>query len=145
MNDVVVENLKKSKNLKIIKHKEIKNEVLMNRHQIRTNINHRLVKVNRDSSILNYYRIFLVLSPSKKKKKTTNSVIPKHGTIDSFFKKTNSSTDIKQSEPKKIIDTTSQKQSSTDNEVQLNYTKCPICQVLLPKANLFIHQVRCYK
>jgi len=94
----------------------------------------------------------IVSSPSKKKKKITNGVIPKHGTIDNFFKKTNSassSTEIKQPEPKKIIDTSSQEQSltvkSSDDEVQLNYTKCPICQVLLPKANLFIHQVRCYK
>jgi len=96
--------------------------------------------------------INIVLSPSKKKKKTTSSVIPKRGTIENFFKKTNStstSIDIKQSEPKKTIHTNLQEQSSTiksnDDEVKLNYTKCSICQVLLPKANLFIHQIRCYK
>jgi hypothetical protein len=94
----------------------------------------------------------IVSSPSKKKKKTTSGIIPTHGTIESFFKKTNStssSTDMKQSNAKKIIDTNSQEQTSTikshDDEIKQNYTKCPICQVLLPKANLFIHQVRCYK
>jgi len=93
-----------------------------------------------------------ISTPSKKKKKITNGVIPNHGTIESFFKRTNStssSIDIKQSEPKKIIETNSVEQSSTikshDDETKLNYTKCPICQVLLPKANLFIHQIRCYK
>ncbi|CAF1158844.1 unnamed protein product [Rotaria sordida] len=96
-----------------------------------------------------------ISSPSKKKKKTTNDIIPSHGTIEHFFKKTNSTsslTDIKQSEPKKIIDTNSQKLSSTmksnaatDDENKQNYVKCPTCQTLLPKANLFIHQIRCYK
>ncbi|CAF0929246.1 unnamed protein product [Rotaria sordida] len=96
-----------------------------------------------------------ISSPSKKKKKTTNDIIPSHGTIEHFFKKTNSTsslTDIKQSEPKKIIDTSSQKLSSTmksnaaaDDENKQNYVKCPTCQTLLPKANLFIHQIRCYK
>jgi len=88
----------------------------------------------------------------RKRKKITNGVIPNHGTIESFFKRTNSTsslTDIKQSEPKKIIETNSEEQSSTskshDDEIKPNHTKCPICQVLLPKANLFIHQVRCYK
>jgi len=98
--------------------------------------------------------INIVSSPSKKKKKTTSNVIPNRGTIENFFKKTNStstSIDNKQSETKKIVDTNLQEQSSTtkshdnDNEVKLNYTKCSICQVLLPKANLFIHQIRCYK
>lgn len=102
------------------------------------------------------YQSFLyniVSSPSKKKKKITNNTIPNHGTIDRFFKKTNptssSSNDIKQVEPKKTIDTNSQEQTSTmksqDDQIKLNYTKCSICQVLLPKANLFIHQIRCYK
>jgi len=101
------------------------------------------------------YGIFLiniVASPTKKKKKTTSGTIPNRGTIESFFKKTNStssSIDIKQSESKKIIDTNLQKPSLTikshDDEIKLDYTKCPLCQVLLPKANLFIHQIRCYK
>ena len=78
-------------------------------------------------------------------------MIPKHGTIDSFFKKTNSttSTEIKPSESKKIVDTSNQEQSLTaqtsGETIPLNYTNCPICQVLLPKANLFIHQIRCQK
>jgi hypothetical protein len=96
--------------------------------------------------------INIVSSPSKKKKKTTSAVIPNHRPIESFFKKTNSTsslTDSKQSESKKTINSNSNEQSlpiiSHDDENKQNYTKCPICQVLLPKANLFIHQIRCYK
>ncbi|UJR28962.1 hypothetical protein I4U23_010179 [Adineta vaga] len=93
-------------------------------------------------------------SPSKKKKKTaTTSAIPKQGSIETFFKKTNSSasstTTIKQPEIKKSIGTTSPKQClptvSHDDEHKLNYAKCPTCDILLPKANLFIHQIRCCK
>ncbi len=50
MNDVVVGNLKKSKNRKTIKLKKIKNEVLMKEHPvklIKMKIHHQPVKVNR--------------------------------------------------------------------------------------------------
>ena len=90
----------------------------------------------------------IVLSPAKKKKKTTSGIIPSHGTIESFFKKNNSTSSSINVEPSNI-NTKSQEQSltknSTDDEIKQNYAKCSICQVLLPKANLFIHQVRCYK
>ncbi|CAF1538829.1 unnamed protein product, partial [Adineta steineri] len=33
--------------------------------------------------------------------------------------------------------------TSPNDEIKPNYAKCPICQILLPKANLFIHQIRC--
>jgi hypothetical protein len=50
MNDVVVASLRKLKNLKIIKLKEIKKEVRMKLHQIKI-INHQLVRVNISSNI----------------------------------------------------------------------------------------------
>ncbi len=103
-------------------------------------------------SITRTISIVIVSSPSKKKKKTTTGVMPSHGTIENFFKKTKSTsslTDVEQSQSKKIIDTNSQEQSSTfmlhNDEIKPNYAKCPTCQILLPKANLFIHQIRCYK
>jgi hypothetical protein len=130
----------------------------MKQHQIKllnTKIKHQLVKVNVTTYITNencFHSFVIVLSPSKKKKKTSNGVISSNGTIESFFKKTNStssSTDVNQSVPKKIIDITAEEQSSTinshDHEIKPNYATCPTCQVLLPKANLFIHQIRCYK
>ncbi|CAF0749212.1 unnamed protein product [Adineta steineri] len=93
-----------------------------------------------------------ISSPSKKKKKPNTSVPSNQGTIHNFFKKTNSTsslTDIKQSDSKKIIEINSEKQctitTSSNDEAKPNYAKCPICQILLPKANLFIHQIRCYK
>jgi hypothetical protein len=93
------------------------------------------------------------LSPLKKKKKITSGVIPSHGTIESFFKNNNSSSSSSSSSSINVeqsnIDTNSQMQplpkKSNDDETKQNYAKCSICQVLLPKANLFIHQVRCYK
>lgn len=80
------------------------------------------------------------VSPKKKKKTTASTnTIPNQGTIDTFFKKVKSSsstTATTQSEVKKSTDT---------DEHKLNYAKCPTCDALLPKANLFIHQIRCYK
>ena len=95
--------------------------------------------------------IHLVRSPAKKKKKTTIDNSSSHGTIEHFFKKPNSTISIidQQSESRNAIGTIAQKSSSiielNDDEFRSNYTKCSICQNLVPKANIFIHQIRCYK
>ncbi|CAF1414690.1 unnamed protein product [Rotaria magnacalcarata] len=94
-----------------------------------------------------------ISSPLKKKKKTIGDVKPNPGTIERFFKKANSTSsliDMKQSEQNKTIDTNSQEtpsaiKSNANDENKQNYVKCPICQTFLPKANLFIHQIRCHK
>ncbi|CAF1605969.1 unnamed protein product [Adineta ricciae] len=92
------------------------------------------------------------VSPKKKKKTTTtasNNTTLNQGTIDTFFKKAKSSsttTTVKtQSEVRKSTGTTSPSIPNNTDEQKINYAKCPTCDVLLPKANLFIHQIRCYK
>lgn len=97
----------------------------------------------------------IVSLPVKKKKKIVSDEKPNQGTIERFFKKknaTSSSNDSKKLEPQTIIDKSSQPQQSTTNakstdgdEIKQNYVKCSICGNLLPKVNLFIHQIRCYK
>jgi len=86
----------------------------------------------------------LVSSPIKKKKKTattTTSVIPKNGTIDRFFKKTNPISSITDVKPVEI----NSQESSLPIKSSATEVNCPNCQILLPKANLFIHQIRCSK
>ena len=93
------------------------------------------------------------VSPKKKKKAITASTntMPNQGTIDTFFRKAKSSSSSStataktQSEVRKSTTTTSPSISNNTDEQKVNYAKCSTCDVLLPKANLFIHQIRCYK
>lgn len=89
---------------------------------------------------------------TKKKQKTNSNEVPSRGTIDSFFKKMNpvpSSSNAARTDRQRPCETRSPTGSpvmtSIQNETQTNYANCPTCNTLLPKANLFIHQVRCYK
>lgn len=107
---------------------------------------HRLAKVTKViEHLIEPYDLVPVAVTTKRKKNATPSEIPKHGTIDTFFKKTKSASSLS-TQPELIeIDVIERtwKTTTTTEDIKANYVKCPKCDVALPKANLFIHQIRC--
>ena len=87
-------------------------------------------------------------SPVKTKKKKDQ------GTIEKFFKKTPSVVSSKSPEKPVVLKRSNENETeertrkmikSTGDEVKVNYVRCPKCEILLPKANVFLHEIRCQK
>ena len=139
-NVVVVANSRRSRNPRITRWKRVKSELPTRSAQ------HRLVKV---TSVIerwiHLYNFLLVAVPTKRKKNATPSEIPKHGTIDTFFKKTKSASSLPTQPELVEIAVIERTCKATTEDIKANYVKCPKCDVALPKANLFIHQIRCTK